>query len=131
VSNIVAIISKQKAFRQRTPVEIETINIVEQKLNVRFSIEYKEYLLAFGEASIYGHELTGICESKRLNVVDVTIEERERDENIPDDFYVIEQTHTDDIVIWQSGTGEIYKSQPNCNYIKICDSLCRYIEKYN
>ena len=48
----------------------------EKALALRFAADYREYVSAFGAASYCEHELTGICKSARLNVVDVTQDER-------------------------------------------------------
>ena len=58
----------------RTDAEIET---AEQQLGVRFATDYRHYLKEIGLASFDGHELTGLSKSARLNVVDVTVAQRE------------------------------------------------------
>ena len=105
----------------------EEIKNAESKLDLRFSDEYCTYLKKFGVASAGGHELTGICNSPRLNVIDVTKNERANNPDVPKDWYVIEQANIDDIVIWQSATGEIYQTAPNSESMKICDSIAEYI----
>ena len=107
--------------------EIQIIK-AEQQLGMKFSGEYREYVAKFGIVSYEGHELTGICKSKRLNVVDVTLTERKRTPTAQADWYVIEQANIDSIVIWQSITGEIYQTIPSAPAIKMCDSLSEYIE---
>lgn len=99
----------------------------EEQLTVSFSKEYKHYLTTIGFAIYEGHELTGICKAKRLNVVDVTLSERNLTHDVPNDWYVIEQLNIDGIVIWQSTTGEIYQTSPNTEPEKICESLADYI----
>lgn len=121
------ILSKQPSFTAGKGIKVEDIRKAEKELDLRFAVEYFDYLLCFGIASCYGYEFTGICESKRLNVVDVTLEEKEYNKNVPDDFYVIEQVHIDGIVIWQSKKGEIFQTFPNCKPVKIFDSLADYI----
>ena len=74
----------------------------EKHLSISFSRKYKHYLSSVGFAIYEGHEITGICKAKRLNVVDVTIMERDHAENIPANWYVIEQLHIDGIVIKHS-----------------------------
>ena len=105
----------------------EEIKKAEESLRVSFSKEYKLYLSKCGFATYEGHELTGICKAKRLNVVDVTINERTISQNIPENWYVIEQLNIDGIVIWQSETGEIYQTSPEKKPLKIYDSLAEYI----
>lgn len=104
-----------------------SIKNAEATLELQFSDEYISYLKEFGVASAGGHELTGICTSPRLNVVDVTLSERLNNPDIPKGWYVIEQANIDDIVIWQNSIGEIYQTQPCCGSIKIANSIVKYI----
>lgn len=105
----------------------EQISNAEKDLALRFADDFREYLFAFGIASSDGHEFTGICNSKRLNVVDVTLSERSIHPTIPQDWYVLEEASIDGIVIWQSGTGEVYQSQPGRASVKLADSFCDYL----
>ena len=109
-------------------VSSDKIKEEETILNLSFSEEYKQYLVAFGEASFNGHEFTGITTIERLNVVNVTLEERKNNPKVPSNFYVIEQANIDGIVIWQLETGEIYQTAPNSEPIKLCDSLSEYMD---
>lgn len=103
------------------------ITEAEEQLSVSFSNEYKQYLSDIGFAIYEGHELTGICKAKRLNVVDVTLIERTITPDVPADWYVIEQLNIDGIVIWQSTSGEIFQTSPNAKHKKICNCLADYI----
>lgn len=105
-------------------VEIES---AERDLNLCFNKEYKMYLLHYGLISYGNHELTGLCNSQRLNVVYVTKEEKNYNPHVPSDMYVIEQTNIDGIVIWQNSNGYIFQTFPNSNPQKIANSLLEYI----
>lgn len=105
----------------------EQVLAAEEALGLNFTDEYREYLSAFGTASFDGHELTGISKTSRLNVVDVTKEERQKYSDIPADWYVLEQLHIDDVSIWQARSGEIYQLMPGAKALKICDSFSEYI----
>lgn len=115
------------AFCSLTGVSMEQIADAEKALALRFADDYREYLLSFGSASSDGHEFTGICNSKRLNVVDVTLAEKSITPGIPNDWYVLEEAGFDGIVIWQSSTGEVYQTQPGKGTIKIAGSICDYL----
>jgi hypothetical protein len=128
VSEIVLKLPERPNFRAMQGATDEIIKQAEQKLGLQFSDEFREYLIAFGVASVYGHELTGICDFPRLNVVDVTFAERASNPNIKADWCVIEQANIDGIVIWQSITGEVYQTMPGSAPIKLCDSLSGYID---
>jgi len=106
----------------------EEIDSAQRELGLRFADEYIEYLSAFGVASFDGHELTGICDSERLNVVAVTRRERGTVPSLSDDLYVIEQENIDDAVIWQDASGKIYQTLPDAQTVILCDSLSAYID---
>lgn len=105
----------------------DAIRIAEQALGLSFAPDYREYLHTFGLACFDGHELTGICRASRLNVVDVTLEERKRFPAVLG-WYVVEQANIDGIVIWQAPNGEIYQATPGRSPRKLCDSLTGYVQ---
>lgn len=102
------------------------ISDAEQALGIRFAQDYRVYLQKIGLACFDGHELTGICKTSRLNVVDVTLDERKR---CPDaaGWYVVEQANVDGIVIWQAPSGEVYRTMSGVSARKICNSLTEYV----
>jgi hypothetical protein len=111
----------------QTGVDEELIAHAESELGVTFAEDYREYLAVFGIASANGHEFTGICKSKRLNVVYVTNEERNCYDR-PDDWYVVEDTNIDGIIIWQSSRGEVFLCQGTRSPQKIANSLSEYLK---
>ncbi len=121
VINNIECINKPKAASEQAIIQAEI------ELSLSFSEEYKKYLSNKGFMVYDGHELTGICKAKRLNVVDVTKTEKQITHDIPDNWYVIEQVNIDGIVIWQSTEGVIYQTSPNAEPIKICNSFAEYI----
>ena len=54
------------------------IREAEEILGLRFSSDYRAYLMHYGIVAFDGHELTGICSSKRLDVSQVTLNQRKR-----------------------------------------------------
>ena len=127
MKDLVSIIKNKFDYRMLGGVTEKQIDDAEKQLGVKFSKEYRSYLNEFGAATFGSHEFTGICSSKRLNVVDVTEEERVLHPEIPNDFYVIERLDIDDVIIWQSSSGEVYQSLPNLVYSKVSDSLQNYL----
>lgn len=103
------------------------IKSAEQCLGVRFAPDYRLYLERIGLACFGGHEITGICQNERLNVVDVTVAEREHYQE-GEKWYVVEQANIDGIVIWQDTDGGIYVTSPNSKAKKIAGSLDEYID---
>ena len=61
-----------KSFHARMPAQLNEVEFAEQKLNLKFNKD----LMEFGQFSIYDHEFTGITKVLRLNVVEITIEEK-------------------------------------------------------
>ena len=124
---IIKLMQEQPAFHARSAASNEEITAVENVLGLRFAQDYREYVATFGAASFAGHELTGICKSDRLNVVTVTMEER-NNMVVPADWYVLEQANIDGIVIWQNFNGEVFRTFPDTPPVRIADSLSEYIE---
>lgn len=130
MKTVIDIIAEKENVFSMKGVSDELINQAEQELGLIFNKEYKSYLSVYGLVSYGSHELTGICPFPRLNVVSVTIEEREYNPLTPKDYYVIEQLNIDGMVIWQSSEGKIYQTTPNSEPVKIADSLSEYIQSF-
>lgn len=106
----------------------ELIREAEETLGLRFASDYRVYLMYYGIVAFDSHELTGISSSKRLDVIQVTINQRQRNAFDLSEMYVIEEANIDGIVIWQSSNGDIYETVMDSEPIKICESLLEYIE---
>lgn len=128
MTDICDVISNMEAFHARKAVQLDEIDAAERELNLKFNEDYKKCLTKFGQFSICNHEFTGITKTLRLNVVEITKEERVKNPLIPNNLYVLEQTHIDDIVIWQNEEGNIFQSSFYCLPYKIADSLFEYIK---
>lgn len=66
----------------------EEIEQAEMALRVSFAKDYRLYLEEIGLAFFDGHELTGLTNTARLNVIDVTKEYREELGNMVSSWYV-------------------------------------------
>lgn len=91
-----------------------------------FSDEYREYLENLALVALAGRELTGISDYDRVNVISVTEHMKALNQDIPDDYYVVEEAYIDGIVIWQDQAGAVYQSAPNAEIQKVADSLAEY-----
>lgn len=107
----------------------EDIEKIEEQLGVSFANDYKKIVSTYGFVCVDGHEITGITNAKRLNVYEVTIKEREKVVCDMAGMYVIEQTHIDDIVIWQSTSGEVFQTFFGGNSEKIAEGIIAYIQE--
>lgn len=128
VTDIVELMKKQPNFYAMKGASNEEIQAAEQALALRFAPDYRKYVATFGAASFSGHELTGVCKSKRLNVVAVTAEEKGTTPNVKADWYVVEQANIDGIVVWQASDGTVYETRPNSAAKRISSSLAGYID---
>ena len=81
-------------------VQHEQILKAEEILLVNFDKDYTELITNFCSISQRHHEIVGICSSKQLSVVDVTIEQRVINTLVTINYYVIEQANIDGINIW-------------------------------
>ena len=124
IVNVVKSLPELLTFKQATTTQITDAEI---QLRLRFSDEYKEYLLNFGAIVAEGIELTGIAKSEHRNVVAITKRERELNSKVPRKMYEIENTCVDGIIIWQDQNGTIYQTSPKSEPKKIADSLCTYL----
>lgn len=106
----------------------DEISAAQESLQLVFARDYAEYTSAYGIASANGHELTGVCKFPRLNVVRVTEEERGRGHGEDLSWYVIEQAGIDDLVAWQSPSGEVFMTSPGAAPEKVADSLLEYMQ---
>ena len=127
MSLFIDLLQTSNDFRCLKPSNKSEIVKAENELQLKFSDEYKEYVLTCGAAIGRGHEFTGLTTSKRLNVVSVTQEERQY-HTVPSDWYVVEQLYIDGVVIWQSTNGEVFQSLPGQSPTKLCNSLLEYIK---
>ena len=127
MTDIVELIQKQPDLYVMKGASAADIEKAERDLGLRFAKDYRKYVAQFGAASFSNRELTGVCRSARLSVVAVTIYERSK-VNVPEDWYVIEQTNIDSIVVWQAADGDVYKTIPGHQPERICNSLAEYIQ---
>lgn len=106
----------------------EEIIQAEKELGITFATEYKEFLSKFGAILADGIELVGIAKSQSRNVVTMTKRERDYNEMIPSNLYVVENLGIEGIIIWQDENGLIYQSYPKSKPEKINESLAEYIK---
>lgn len=127
MADFISMLSSLPDFYSLTGASEEQIAQAERALSLRFADDYRQYVRAFGAVSAAGHELTGVCASRRLNVVEVTLSAKAAQPAIPRDWYVLEEANIDGIVIWQSGAGEVFQSQPGAEPVKLAGGICEYL----
>lgn len=127
MANILTLLRSKPGFVSLAGATEDQITDAESALGLTFSEEYRTYLANFGAASFDGHELTGIVKSPHLNVVNVTFDEKQKHPDIPDDWYVVEQLHIDDVSIWQSSNGEVFQLLPGAAPMQLATTLASYV----
>ena len=127
MADFISTLSSLPDFHALAGASEEQIAQAERALSLRFADDYRQYVRAFGAVSAAGHELTGICASKRLNVVEVTLSARAAQPAIPRDWYVLEEANIDGILVWQSGAGEVFQTQPGAEPVKFAASIREYL----
>ena len=125
--DILKMIAQQEDVLGTVPATDVQISKAENELGVIFANDYKKCIKEYGNLSVGDHELTGVCSTNENNVVEITREERQLNPEVPKDWYVIEQTDIDSVVIWQVESGEVYQSSLNFEAMKIADSLYEYL----
>lgn len=111
------------------PASETAIFEAELALGLRFAPDYRNALLEYGCIETYGHELTGIIDSKRLNVVNATENMRSIHQEFKPDCYVIEDTYIDGIIICQNASGSVFQLDSSGDVRKIASSLIEYLSE--
>lgn len=127
MSKLIELMQSKEYYHGLTEATEAQISAAQEKLGLKFSDDYKEYISAVGVATFAGHELTGICASPYLNVIDVTEKNRKIFLNVPSFWYVLEEINLDQIVIWQDATGAIFKACPDDVPVQIAGGIAEYI----
>jgi len=129
MKNIIDVLRSMPDFIGSNGRSKKEIELAETMLEVAFARDYRNYLEEIGLACFDGHELTGLTKTDRLNVVTVTMEQRERFGKIASTWYVIEEANIYGIVIWQDTEGFVYEAASNANVKKVADSLSEYFTR--
>ncbi len=130
MSKITEAFENKRNFYSEKGASTEEIVDAEKKLGVKFADDYKEYLKLYGSVSCAGHELTGISGDASLDVVNATLKHYKKNPNVKEPFYVVEDTHMDGIVIWQTESGEVFQSEYKEAPLKVYGSLVEYISSF-
>ncbi len=115
-------------FRGLDGASAMDIEAAQAELGLAFAQDYKDYLQAYSIASANGHELTGLCNFARLNVIKVTLKERGLQPAADASWYVIEKIGVDGAVAWQDSKGQVFITTPLCPTVtRAADSLLEYL----
>lgn len=87
----------------------KAIGKAESKLGIIFPDEYKDYLSRYGAVSFGSTELTGLNIDGYANVIDVTLNEINRNSNFPKDCFVLESLGVEGLLILMNTNGEVWE----------------------
>ncbi len=128
MSELLTVLKSQEGFISANGVDAERVAEAEEKLGLKFALDYKEYLLEFGIACIDGHEFTGLIDPPGDESV-IEITERARTKNkFSGDMYVLENLGIDFAYIWQKSGGKIFQTVGDSIPKLICGSFIDYIK---
>ncbi len=125
MSDIITVIGGLNGLISLQGASKESVEYAEQTLGLSFAADYRRYLEKYGVISARHIEITGLTESKRLNVVDTTLTMRQKNQ-LPPDMYVVEDPGIEDILMLQNCKGEIFEFQ-NHQIKKVYNSLADYL----
>lgn len=114
-------------FTHGNGTTIDEIINAESELMIKFSDEFKEYTKRYSSIVFNGHEIQGVTSVMHFDVVKNTLRNKTIMKQIPNDFYLIEDTGYEGICIWQNQKGYIFMSFIDESYQKISDSLLEYL----
>ena len=128
MSNIISTLKRLPGMENTAPASNDTICDAEKKLNLKFADDYRKYLATFGTVCSDLIAVSGLGGKSFSDVVNLTTKCQSVNEQIPNNFYVIEDVGVDGLVIWQDASGVVYQSVPLREPEKIHDSLSDYLE---
>lgn len=99
----------------------------QKTLDLIFPEEFVDYVKEYGAISFYGTEWTGLNVDGYLNVVEVTQQERELNEDFPTDCFVIENQGIDGLIIIVNEKGKVFSLQYGKKEA-LCESLTAYLD---
>ena len=105
------------------------IKKAEKDLNMEFPNEYKEYLKEYGAISFFGTEWTGLNVEDYIDVVRVTVKERELNKNFPLKYFVLENLGIDGLLTIVSENGKVFSWNPDGKINLIAENLVYYLKE--
>lgn len=108
-------------------ISTEEVMRAEEKLNFKFSDEYKSFLLNYGAMACGSNEIIGLGVEGYLNVVSVTLDERGLNPELLDRFIVIQNIGVEGILIIMDEKGNVYEFA-NKSYKKIYTSFIDFLQ---
>lgn len=136
MSDIIEKIGRLRNLMTMIGCSDEQITNAQKTLDMVFPQEYVTYMREFGSICFFGHEFTGLgwCRNGNenigdRNVVTLTLQERELNDDFPPKMLALENAGIDGIIITVDESGAVYKVQyDECT--KLCDSFSDYIDRF-
>lgn len=100
----------------------------EKELGIKFSDEYREYLMEYGAVSFGSNEFTGLGVDDYINVVKVTEHEKKLNVTFPQRSIVIQNLDIEGISIVQDEEGAIYQINGSGKKEFVADGFFEYLK---
>ena len=127
MEDILDAIERMDLFYHGTGAKAEQIAQAEDSLGIRFADDYRKICEKYSICSPVGHELTGLTNVKRYDVVNVTLQERKSNPILLSSLYVLEKLDIDGVVVWQSSDGSVYQTINGHEIMKLTSNLMEYL----
>jgi len=125
MASIIDTIKNLEKLKHLQPASPADVSAAEKQLGLNFAPDYKAYTQAYGAIQAKDLEFTGVGVPPRLNVVAVTLEEREM-QSIPASCYVLEDLGIEGLLVLQDSAGTIYEFMDGKTN-KIAGSMAEYV----
>ncbi|HFI0345089.1 TPA: SMI1/KNR4 family protein [Streptococcus suis] len=110
------------------PASEQEVVEAESKLQLTFPADYKDYLKEYGVISFYGTEWTGLNGDAWTDVIATTLEARSLYTDFPQDKFIFEDLHMDDLLVLSDSTGKVFLWQ-NGFEKEIHSSIVSYLDE--
>ena len=120
-------IAAENRYPKAVPASEEEIGLAEEELGLRFSEDYRSFLRLVGGCIWNRHEINGLAKSDYMNVVAATKTQRRLNPEVYRSWYLLENTYSEGILIWQDPDGGVWQTQRGTNPVKLADGLLEYL----
>lgn len=109
MKKLISEIEKKYKVYRAAGCTADAVIAAEKSLGVRFSEEYRNYVMEYGAISFGPNEFTGLAVDDYIDVVTVTKREKELNQAFPKNSIVIQNLGIEGIIIIQDEDGTIYQ----------------------
>lgn len=128
MSSIIEKIKKIDKLYHAQSCTTKQIKEAQKELGITFPDEYMDIVKEYGAISFFGTEWTGLNVDDYLNVVSVTKQEREMNNDFPAGCFVLENQGIDGLIVIANEAGQVF-SLKFSKVEKIYDTISSYLDE--